>query len=208
LRVLRTSSSRWRVMSSSSSHSYSYSSCSYSCSSSSSTSHARWLTWRACTARSSPSLMTAMARATVDAYNSCASARARLESMSHWAMASTCRSKPCCRARASTLFETVVLLSMLAHSWRRWHSSARSPPSRRRTRCTWDRARCGPGDDHAVGIIAPRRHPMWALLPSVLSSPPSSRRWARRPLPAPQGRLKIGPLSAPSSMRLVGPHLG
>jgi hypothetical protein len=55
---------------------------------------------------------------------------------SRWTMASTCRSKPCCRACAAALSKTVVLLSMLAHSWRRRRSSAWSSPSRCRTRCT------------------------------------------------------------------------
>jgi hypothetical protein len=71
-------------MSSSSSHSY-------SCPSSSSTSHAHGLTWRACTVRSSSCLMPALAQASTDAYGSCASARAHLESMTCGLMASTCR---------------------------------------------------------------------------------------------------------------------
>jgi hypothetical protein len=70
--------------------------------------------------------MMALAWASVDAYNYCMSVRARLESASHWVMASTCRSKPCCCVHASTLSETFILLSMLAHSWRHRCSLARS----------------------------------------------------------------------------------
>jgi hypothetical protein len=100
----------------------------------------RWLTWRACAASSSSFLVTALARASIDAYNSCASTRVRWESASHWAMASTYRSKPCCRARAAALLDIVIHLSMLAHSWRQRHSSARSSPSWHRTRCACDSA--------------------------------------------------------------------
>jgi hypothetical protein len=59
--------------------------------------------------------VTALARTSVDAYSSRASTRAHRESASRWVMASTYRSKPCCRARATALSDTVILLSMLAH---------------------------------------------------------------------------------------------
>jgi hypothetical protein len=108
-RVLRASSSHRRVMLSNSSH---------SCSSpfNFSTSCSRWLTWHARITSSSSCLVTVLARASVDAYSSYASARARWESASRWTMASTCRSKPCCQARAVALSDIVILLSMLAHS--------------------------------------------------------------------------------------------
>jgi hypothetical protein len=97
---------------------------------SSSTSCARWLTRRACTARSSSYLMATLARASADAYSSCASARAHLELATHWVMASNYRSKPRYRARAAAHSATVVLLSMLAHNWRRRRSLTRSLPLR------------------------------------------------------------------------------
>jgi hypothetical protein len=138
--VIMTSSSQQSLMSSSSSCSDSHPSRSSNCRSSSSTSRARWLTWRACTVRSSSCLMMVLVRASANAYSSYALARARLESVSHWVMASTCRSKPCYHARATTLSETFISLSMVSHSWRHQRSSTRPSSSRRKTHCTWDRA--------------------------------------------------------------------
>jgi hypothetical protein len=62
--------------------------------------------------------MMSLAWASTDAYSSYMLARARLESALCWLMASTYRSKPRCRAHAAALSETVVSLSMVAHSWR------------------------------------------------------------------------------------------
>jgi hypothetical protein len=63
--------------------------------------------------------MTALARASADAYSSYVSARACFEPASRWLLASTCRSKPSSHERATTLSETIISLSMVAHSWRR-----------------------------------------------------------------------------------------
>jgi hypothetical protein len=84
--------------------------------------------------------MMALARASADAYSSCVSARARLESASRWLMASTWRSKPCYCACAAALSKTIISLSMVAHNWRHSRSSARPSSSRCRTRYTWDKA--------------------------------------------------------------------
>jgi hypothetical protein len=68
--------------------------------------------------------MMALARASANAYNFYTSARAR------WLMASNYRSKPRYHARATTLSETVVSLSMAAHNWRCRCSLARPSSSR------------------------------------------------------------------------------
>jgi hypothetical protein len=60
--------------------------------------------------------MIALAWASAELYSSYMLANARLESASRWLMASTYRSKPCCRACAAALSVVVVSMSMVAHS--------------------------------------------------------------------------------------------
>jgi hypothetical protein len=80
--------------------------------------------------------MMALARASADTYCSYTAARAHLELASCEVMASTSRSKPRCHAYAATLSDSIVSLSMVAHSWRHWCLSVRPSSSQRKTRWT------------------------------------------------------------------------